>query len=108
MLPAKVEIFAYRHLAEQLARFRALHEAAAGDLRRCRAAQLLAVARDLAAVGQEARDGVEQCGLAGAVETDDRDELALMDVDRDVLQRLRLAVEHADILDLEQRHLVLE
>ena len=31
-----------------------------------------------------------------------------MDVDRDVLQRLRLAVVHADILDLEQRLLVLE
>ncbi|MGY4242345.1 hypothetical protein ACVIIZ_003753 [Bradyrhizobium sp. USDA 4523] len=31
-----------------------------------------------------------------------------MDVDRDVFQCLRLAVMHADILDLQQRHLVLE
>src|SRR5947209_12974836 len=108
MLAAEIEVLAHAHLAEQFARFRAVHYAAARDLRRTDAAQPFAVADDLAAVGQEAGNRVEQRGLAGAVEAYDGHELALMDVDGDVLQRLRLAVMHADILDLQQRHLVLE
>ena len=41
MLAAEVEVLAHAHLAEQLARFRALHEAAARDLRGAGAAQRL-------------------------------------------------------------------
>ena len=47
----------------------------------------------------EARDGVEQGGLAGAVQAHHRDELPLVDVDRGGAQSLRLAVEHVDTLD---------
>ncbi len=108
MLSAEVEIFPHAHFAEQFARFRTLHEAAAGDLRRAGAAQFLAVADDLAGIGQEAGNGVEQRGFSGAVEADDGNEFTLMNMDRDVFERLRLAVVHADVLDLQQRHLVLE
>ena len=51
----------------------------------------------------QAGDGVEQRGLAGAVQADDGDELALAHVQRHVLQRLRLAVEDADVVDIQQR-----
>src|SRR3984957_21048668 len=108
MLTAEIEVFAHAHLAEQFTRFRTLHDAAARDAGWADAAQLVAVAYDLAAVGQEAGDRIEQSGLAGAVEPHHRDELALMDMDRHILERLRLAVMDADILHLEQRHLVLE
>ena len=65
----------------------------------------LALAADVARIGNEARDGVEQRRLAGAVQSDDRDEFALMHMERDVLQRLRLAIDDAQVLDLEERRL---
>src|ERR1700729_866426 len=66
-------------------------------------AEWRALAADLARIGQKAGDGIEQRGLAGAVQSDHRDEFAGMDMDRDVVERLRLAVMHADVLDFEER-----
>ena len=108
MLTTQIEIFAHAHLAEQLAGFRALHDAAAGNPRRTHAAQLFAAPDNFAAVGQEARNRVEQGGLAGAVQADNRDKFALMDMNRNVLQRLRLAVMDTEIFDLKQGNLVFE
>ena len=93
MLAAEIEIFAHRHVGEQFAAFGALHDAVARDRRRGPAAQRGAFATDVARIGQQAGDGIEQRGLAGAVQADDRDEFAGMDMDRHVLERLRLAVD---------------
>ena len=82
MLSAEVHIFPHRHIAEELAAFRALHHAAraivAAVFRSGRAPD--GCRRNRA----QARDGVEQRGLAGAVEPDHRDELAGVDMDRHV------------------------
>src|SRR3569832_1712770 len=108
MLSAQVEIFAYGHFTEQFTRFRALHDTFTRDAGRAGAAERCAVPDDIPAIGQEARDRVEQRGLAGAIAADHRDKLAVVDVDRDILKRLRLAVEYAEVLHLQRRHLVLE
>jgi len=48
---------------------------------------------------QQAADGAEQSGLAGAVGTDERDDLAALDVERDVLQRADAAVADHEVGD---------
>src|SRR5579883_1278144 len=108
MLAAEIEILLHRHVAEELARLGTLDDAAARDRRRAQAAEALIVPADLALMRHEARDRVEKRRLAGAVQTHHRDELALMDMERDALKRLRLAVEHADIAHLQDRHLIRE
>src|SRR5436309_2012679 len=50
MLAAEIEVLPHAHLAEKLARFRALHQAAPGDPGRARTAQRLAATYDLAGV----------------------------------------------------------
>jgi len=67
------------------------------------AGQRLAAPGYRAGVIDQARYGVEQGGLAGAVQPDDRDELPLPHAQRHALERLRLAVEHADIVHRQQR-----
>src|SRR6185312_13424800 len=81
----------------------ALHDAAAGNRAGGPAGEAVAAEADLARIGNEAGDRVEERGLARAVQADDGDELAFLDVDAHLLERLRLAVEHADVLDFEQR-----
>src|SRR5215469_4280514 len=103
MLAAEIEILAHAHVAEQLARLRALHDAAASDGGGARSGEAAAAEADRAAVRHEPGDGVEERGLAGAVEPDDRDELAFAYLDVDSVERLRLAVENAHIGDVEQR-----
>src|SRR5271167_4277466 len=103
MLAAEVEIFPHRHVGEEFTPFRALHDAVPRDRRRGPAAQRRAFAADFAGIRQEAGNGVEQRGLARAVEPDDRNELAGMDMDRYILQRLRLAILDTDIIDCEER-----
>ena len=44
----------------------------------------------------DAGDGADQARLAGAVGADDGDELALLHVERDAVQRLRVAVEEIE------------
>ena len=80
MAAAELEIFAHAHMAEQLAGFRAMHHAGAGDLRRRQSLEVLPGKADRAAVRHEPGDGVEQRGLAGAVEPDDGDEFVLLHV----------------------------
>ena len=54
--------------------------------------------------GVEAGDRAQRRRLAGAVGADQRDDLALLDRQRDALERLDVAVVGVDVLDLEQRH----
>ena len=55
---------------------------------RLAAAHLFAVEQDLAIViGEQAADHVHQRGLAAARRADDRDELALLNVERDIVDR---------------------
>jgi hypothetical protein len=67
MQSAHIEIFADAHVAEQIATFRRLNDAAARDRRRRAALQARALAADVAAIRHEARDRVEQGGLARPV-----------------------------------------
>jgi hypothetical protein len=63
----------------------------------------LALPPNVTEIGDEARDGVEQRGLAGAVQSDDRDELSLTHMEGDVLQRLRPVIDDVQIPDIEER-----
>ena len=103
MLPGKIEVFAHRHLAEKLARFGTVNDAAARDRTGGHAAQRSLAEADFARIGDEAGNRVEERGLAGAVQTDDGNEFALAHIDRDFFERLRLAVEDAHPFDLEKR-----
>src|SRR6185312_16216389 len=100
------EVFLDAQIAEQFAPFRTLHEAVSRDAASGQAAEVLAAKLDFARVGDEPRHRVEQRRLAGAVQADDRDEFALADIERDLVERLSLAIEDADVLDLEQGRLV--
>src|SRR5690606_41109954 len=48
---------------------------------------------------QDAGDGADQRGLAGAVGADERDDLAGADLEADAVERLRVAVEHRQVAD---------
>ena len=50
-----------------------------------------------------AGDGADERGLAGAVGADDGDDRALVDLERDVVERLRVAVEHVEVLDVQHQ-----
>ena len=50
-------------------------------------------------------DDVEHRGLAGAVGPDDREHLALLDVEADIADRLHAAEAQRDVLDFEDTHL---
>src|SRR5207237_10147130 len=47
---------------------------------------------------QHARDGADERGLARAIGADDRDNRALLHFERNTIERLRVAVEHIDVL----------
>ena len=55
---------------------------------------------------EEAADGAQQGGLAGAVRADDGVLLALLDAQRDVEERLEAAVAGGDVVELEQAHTI--
>ncbi len=67
------------------------------------AAARLAAKRDDALLRViEAVDDVQHRGLAGAVRPDDRPDFALLDIERDVADRLHAAEGQRDVVDLEQ------
>ena len=53
---------------------------------------------------REAGDRAQRRGLARAVRADQRDDLALLDLERDALERGDVAVVGVDVVELEQRH----
>ena len=58
---------------------------------------------DAALQRQDAHDGVEQRGLAGAVGADDGDDLVVADLERHRAHRLDLAIGDMHVGDLQQR-----
>src|SRR3954467_6600462 len=108
MLAAEIQILAHGHFPEQLSRFRTMYDPAAGDLRRAGAAQLFTIVQDFTAVWQKSGNRIEERGLPGTIQADHRDEFTLMNMDANVLQRLRLAVADTDIVHLQQGNFIRE
>ena len=52
----------------------------------------------------QAGDGVQERGLAAAGRTDQHEEAALLDLQRDVLEDARRAEGFFEVLDLQKRH----
>ncbi len=52
---------------------------------------------------QHAGDGADQRGLAGAIGTDDGDDRAFLDLERDAIERLGIAVEDVEVLDFQHQ-----
>ncbi len=50
-----------------------------------------------------ARDGADERGLARAVGADDRDDRPFVDLERDAVERLRVAVKDVEALDREHQ-----
>ena len=89
-----------RHAAEQRDVLERARDAAGRRLVRPHLGARLALERDAAVLRRvEAVDHVEHRGLAGAVRADDRADLALADVERDVGDRLHAAEGERDVLD---------
>ena len=94
------EVFGDRERRKDLAALRDLADAEVADA-------VARPARDVAAAKHDAparravhaRDGADERGLAGAVRADDGDDLAFRDLERDAIERLRVAVEHIEVLD---------
>src|SRR5260370_40411357 len=53
---------------------------------------------------QESADRAERRGLAGAIGAYQRDDLVLLDRDRDALERFDVVVEDVDVVYFEERH----
>ena len=90
---AHFEIFHHRHRGEHLAPLRHMRDAELRALGRRHREQVLPVVGDLAADRRnDAGDGLEQRGLAGAVRADHGDELAALDLERHAAQRAQAAI----------------
>ena len=64
------------------------------------AGDLVVVKADLPACRLDhAGNGADQRGLAGAIGADNRDDRALRHFERNAVQRLRIAIEHVDLVD---------
>ena len=100
-LAADFEIFLDRQVGEDAPLLRHVAEPAAHDRMRRLARDVLAFEHDAArALLDQADDGAEGRRLAGAVAPEQRDHLALADLERDVEQDMRGAVIAVEILDL--------
>ena len=91
-VPAQHDVVEHGHAGEQRDVLERARDAECGDLRRARMGDVAAFEGDGAAGrAVEARDHVEQGGLAGAIRTDDRHDLAATDGHRHVLNRAHAA-----------------
>ncbi len=98
------EIFLDGQRAEHAAALGDHGEAVAHELERRAAGHVLAGVTDRAALHRlQAGDALQRRRLPGAVGADQADELALVDVEVDALDRLDAAVGDFDLLQLEQR-----
>ena len=83
---AERDVLEHGHVGDQLDVLERARDAAPDDALRRRLLDPLPLRRDLAAVGgQHAGDQVEHRALAGAVRTDQRDDLGRADVERHVV-----------------------
>src|SRR5262249_1550127 len=98
-----LEIFQHRHEGKDLAPLHHLRETELDDLVRLAPERLLALENDLAArLWDQTGNDRKQGGLARAVRADDGDDLALLDAQRDIRQRLNAAVIAVDVPNREQ------
>jgi len=98
---AEQEVVLDAHLAEQLALLRHQRHAHGDEMLDFDVALHFALELDLALRGQQAHDGAQHGGLAGAVGADHRDDLPGGNLQVDVMQRLDLAVGDAQIIYLQ-------
>ena len=97
---AHPQVLGDRERGENLAPFRHLAEAKLADLVARPAGNVLPAIEDTAARGLEhAGDGADERGLAGAVGADDGRDRALLDCERDAVERLGVAVEDVEVFD---------
>src|SRR5262249_43918780 len=99
---AHLEVLQHGHAREDAAPLRRVGDADRGDGVTGHRLDLAPLEHDPpAARRDDARDRAQRRGLAGAVGADQRDDLALVDLDRDALERLDRAVVRVDLLDDE-------
>ena len=94
-----------RHPAEHATALGRLADAHLDDLVRAAVVDPLAAELDLALAGAElAGDRPQRRRLAGPVRADERDDLALVDRERDAAQGMDRAVVGVDVVELEECH----
>ena len=98
-LAADLEIFLHRQVGEDTALLRHVAEPAAHDRMRRLARNVPALEHDPArALRDQADDGAERGRLAGAVAPEQRDHLAVADLQRDIEQDMRRAVKTVEVV----------
>jgi len=102
---AETQVLGHREPAEEAPALRDQRDAEADAVRRFHVVDAAAVEPDLSPAGREqARDGLEQGGLARAVGPHERHRLARLHVERHALQRHHAGgVGHVGVTHLEQR-----
>jgi hypothetical protein len=102
---AEQQVVPHRHLGEELAPLRHLHDPALDDLHRRAAPERRAVERHRAgARPQDAGDRLQRRRLPGAVRADEGDDLAGGHLEGDAPERLDPAVRDLEPLDAQHRH----
>ena len=102
---AHAQVFVHRETAENASTFGNLHNALGDHVVRRHVVDVLVAEGDGALRrGQDAGDGVEGGGLARPIGADQGDDLVLVHVQGDALQRVDLAVEDVEIVDFEKCH----
>ena len=101
---AHFEIFEDAEVGEHHAAFGHMGEAASDNFMGRQASDVFAFVQDFAGLGfEQAGDGLEGGGLAGAVGADEGDDAAGRDGQGDAVQRVDGTVTDRQIVDLEQR-----
>src|ERR1019366_3972145 len=99
---AHIQVLDRRQGRENLAAFGDLTDAETADLMPRPAGDIQAAEIDVAACRLvHPGDGADERGLAGAVGADNGDDGALLDLERDAVERLGVAVEHVEIFNLQ-------
>ena len=99
---AHLEVLEHGHAREEAPPLRRLRDSHLHDRVRGRVGDVLAAEADRALARMvEAVDRAQRRRLAGAVRADQRDDLALVHLERDALQRLDRAVVGVDVLELQ-------
>ena len=96
---AELEVLAHAHAGEELAAFRAMDDAVRDDARGLRRTDTLVAIDDVAfREAVESADRIKNRALAGAVRAEQHDELAVLGVQPDMVERAEAAVVEAGAL----------
>jgi hypothetical protein len=96
------QVLADRQFRKHPAIFRRIADAALGALVRRQPTQILATKVDIAAPqGQEAHDALDRRGLAGAIATNQADDLVSPDIERNAVQNVGRAAIGVDRIDFK-------